>query len=58
MEVRSAFGDRVRQLRLKRGLSQEAFALKAGINRTYIGDVERGERKHCAREHRQDRQRS
>jgi transcriptional regulator with XRE-family HTH domain len=42
--IRGAFGARVRELRLARGLSQEAFALRADINRTYVGDVERGER--------------
>lgn len=39
-----AFGARVRELRGARGLSQEAFALAACINRTYVGDVERGQR--------------
>ena len=39
-----AFGDAVRALRLARGLSQERLAELAGIHRTYIADVERGQR--------------
>lgn len=38
------FGRRVRVLRERAGLSQEHFAHKAGIHRTYLGGVERGER--------------
>ena len=33
----------IRDLRLKLGLSQEAFADEVGIDRSYIGGIERGE---------------
>ncbi len=36
-------GDRIRQLRRKKGLSQEAFADHCGLHRTYMGAIERGE---------------
>jgi transcriptional regulator with XRE-family HTH domain len=39
-----AFGARIRQLREARGLSQEAFADKCGLDRTYISGIERGKR--------------
>ncbi|TAD74147.1 MAG: XRE family transcriptional regulator [Oscillatoriales cyanobacterium] len=37
-------GTRIRELRKARGLSQEAFAAECGLDRTYIGGIERGER--------------
>lgn len=37
-------GKRIRELRLERGFSQEAFAYEIGIDRSYFGGVERGER--------------
>jgi transcriptional regulator with XRE-family HTH domain len=41
---RSRFGKKIRQLRLAKGLTQEALADRAGLHPTYIGGVERGER--------------
>ena len=38
------FGVRVRELRKQMGFSQEGLALACGLDRTYIGGVERGER--------------
>ena len=43
-KVLRKFGKRVRELRLERGLSQEEFALEANIARSYMGDIERGQR--------------
>ena len=38
-----AFGDAIRRLRSAREMSQEALALAAGIDRGYLGRVERGD---------------
>lgn len=39
------FGKRVRELRLEKGFSSQVeFAARSGIDRSYIGQVERGER--------------
>lgn len=43
--VTQQLGDRIRRLRLeKTGLSQEKFALKIGMDRTYFASVETGMR--------------
>lgn len=43
-DVKVAFGKRVRELRQARGWSQEEFAHICGLDRSYVGGVERGER--------------
>lgn len=43
-EILIKFGNKVRQERLKRGLSQEDFAEITGVHRTYIGMIERAEK--------------
>lgn len=40
----AVFGERVRARRVELGLSQEALAQRAGLHRTYVGSLERGER--------------
>lgn len=37
-------GSRIRQLRNEKGLSQEKFAVKAEVDRTYLAGVEQGKR--------------
>jgi transcriptional regulator with XRE-family HTH domain len=39
-----AFGQRLRRLRLARGLSQEQLAAVAGLDRTYVSSCEAGRR--------------
>ncbi|MYC40638.1 MAG: helix-turn-helix transcriptional regulator [Candidatus Dadabacteria bacterium] len=38
------FGQKVREERLKQGLSQEELAARARVHRTYIGMIERAEK--------------
>ena len=38
------FGNRIRQLRLDKNISQEKLSFLTGFHRTYIGMIERGER--------------
>lgn len=42
--IRILFGKRIRALRLQIGISQEKFALKIGMDRTYYASVEAGKR--------------
>ena len=44
MNVKKKFGEKVRALRVDKGFSQEKLAELSGLDRTYISDVERGER--------------
>jgi transcriptional regulator with XRE-family HTH domain len=44
LSPKTIFGQNVRRIRTKIGLSQEELAFRAKLHRTYIGSVERGER--------------
>jgi len=44
MDIRVKFGQKVKKMRLELGLSQEEFAFKADIHRTYVSGIERGAR--------------
>jgi len=48
--IEKQFGERVRELRLARGLSQEELAFRSGIHRTYLGGIE-GETQSVVKEH-------
>jgi transcriptional regulator with XRE-family HTH domain len=41
-QLRNAFARAVRALRLHGGISQEGLALAAGVDRSYMGEIERG----------------
>ncbi len=42
--ITDEFGQRLKYLRSKTGISQEKFALKIGMDRTYYASVEAGKR--------------
>ena len=42
--ITTKLGNRIRELRQRTGLSQERFALKIGMDRTYFASVELGKR--------------
>ena len=44
-DILKRFGNRVKHLRLQKGMtSQMKLSFKTGLDRTYIGGIERGER--------------
>lgn len=43
-DVCAAFGRSVRALRHRQGMSQEDLAARSGLDRSYVGGIERGER--------------
>ena len=43
-KIQLQFGKKLREIRLSKGISQEDLAEKAGLHRTYVSSVERGER--------------
>ncbi len=43
-EILIKFGDKVREIRKEKGLSQEELSFKADLHRTYIGMIERAEK--------------
>ncbi|MBN8698991.1 MAG: helix-turn-helix transcriptional regulator [Chitinophagales bacterium] len=44
MDIKLKIGQRIRELRKELGISQEALAYKAEVDRTYVTDVENGRR--------------
>lgn len=44
MDIKQKVGQRIRELRKKLDLSQEALAYEAEVDRTYVTDVENGRR--------------
>lgn len=43
-QLREAFGELIRELRIDAGLTQEQLSFRARVHRTYIGNLERGEK--------------
>ena len=43
MDIRRIFGANVRRYRVAAGLSQEAVAVKMGVDRAYVSSMERGQ---------------
>lgn len=43
-DIRNNVGLRIKELRRKGGITQEKFALMTGISRSYLADIEQGNR--------------
>jgi transcriptional regulator with XRE-family HTH domain len=44
VDIRSEFGQRIRELRARSGMSQEVLAFRSGLDRSYVSGVESGQR--------------
>ena len=44
MDIKLKFGNRIKDLRIKTGISQEKLAHLANLDRTYIPSIEQGKR--------------
>lgn len=44
VNIQKRFGDKLREFRKQKRISQEELAFKSGLHRTYISDIERGTR--------------
>lgn len=44
LEIRNMIAQRVKQLRHEQGITQERFAAMTGLNRSYLADIEKGNR--------------
>jgi len=42
--IQVKFGQKIKEIRNQKGFSQEVLASKSGLHRTYISDIERGDR--------------
>ena len=43
-EIRNKIGERIKALRKRENITQERFALMTGVNRSYLADIEKGNR--------------
>ena len=43
-EIRNAAAQRIKELRREHGITQEKFALMVGLNRSYLAEIEKGNR--------------
>jgi transcriptional regulator with XRE-family HTH domain len=48
-DICEQFGQRLRQLRTKKGLSQEELAYRVGMDVSYLSEVENGHKEPCLR---------
>jgi transcriptional regulator with XRE-family HTH domain len=45
--TRQRFGDRIKELRLERGWTQEDLSEKAGVGRVFVSQLENGHKEAC-----------